>query len=98
VYPVVGWCGPGGTSYGGSAPLFVLGSLIVRTYHYETYLQLRRHVADYSWALRASPSNLKAPRWKTPYETIWALYAPKPGPLRHPPHPLTDYLTLGPST
>jgi hypothetical protein len=55
-------------------------------------------VADYSWALRASPSNLKAPRWKRPYETIWALYESKPEPLRHPPHHLTDYLTLGPST
>ncbi len=33
----------------------------VRTYHYETFSQIRRHISDYL-------------RWKTPHEKIRALW------------------------
>ena len=64
----------------------------VRAYHYETYRQLRRHLADYLAAYNfAKP--LKALRWKTPYETIRALWESKPELFHQPP----DHLTPGPN-
>ena len=65
----------------------------VRAYHYETYRQLRRHVADYL-AAHNFAKHLKALRWETPYETIRALYESKPELFRHSP----DHLTPGPNT
>ena len=44
----------------------------VRTYHYQRFLQLRWHVADYLAAYNFA-KHLKALRWKRPYETIRAL-------------------------
>ena len=63
----------------------------VRVYHYETYRQLRRHVADYLAAYNFA-KHLEAPRWKTPHETIQALWGSKPGLFRDPP----DHLIPGP--
>jgi len=65
----------------------------VRAYHYETYRQLRRHVADYLAAYNFA-KHLKALRWKTPYETLRALWESKPELFHHSP----DHLTLGPNT
>ncbi len=65
----------------------------VRSYHYETYRQLRRHIADYLAAYNFA-KHLKALRWKTPYETIQALWESRPELFRDPP----DHLTLGPNT
>ena len=56
----------------------------VRAYHYETYRQLRRHVADYLAAYNFA-KHLKALRWKTPYETIQALWESKPDLFRNSP-------------
>jgi hypothetical protein len=53
-----------------------IGSTL-RAYHYETYRQLRRHVADYLAAYDFA-KHLEALRWKTPYETIQALWKSKP--------------------
>jgi transposase InsO family protein len=63
----------------------------VRVYHYETYRQLRRHVADYLAAYNFA-KHLKALRWKTPYETIQALWEAKPELFHNSP----DHLTPGP--
>ena len=65
----------------------------VRAYHYEPYLQLRRHVADYLAAYNFA-KHLKALRWKTPYETIRALWEAKPELFHRSP----DHLTPGPYT
>lgn len=65
----------------------------VRTYHYETYRHLRCHIADYLAAYNFA-KHLKALRWKTPYETIRALWESKPELFRDSP----DQLTLGPNT
>lgn len=65
----------------------------VRAYHYETYWQLRRHVADYLAAYNFA-KHLKALRWKTPYETIQALWESKPDLFRSSP----DHLIPGPNT
>ena len=65
----------------------------VRAYHYETYRQLRRHVAHYLAAYNFA-RHLKALRWKTPYETIQASWESKPGLFRDSP----DHLTPGPYT
>ena len=65
----------------------------VRAYHYETYRQLRGHVADYLVAYNFA-KRLRALRWKTPYETIQALWDTKPGLFRDSP----DHLIPGPNT
>ena len=65
----------------------------VRAYHYDTYRRLRRHVADYLAAYNFA-KHLRALRWKTPYETIQALWDSKPGLFRDPP----DHLIPGPYT
>ncbi len=65
----------------------------VRAYHYETYRQLRRHVADYLAAYNFA-KHLKVLRWKTPYETIQALWDSKPELFYDPP----DHLIPGPNT
>ena len=64
----------------------------VRTYHYETYRQLRRHVADYLAAYNFA-KHLKALRWRTPYEMIQALWESKPELFRDSP----DHLIPGPN-
>ena len=48
----------------------------VRTYHYETYRQLRRHIADYLSDYNFA-KHLKALRWSTPHETIQTLRGSK---------------------
>ena len=65
----------------------------VKTYHYETFSQLRRHVADYLAAYNFA-KHLKALRWKTPYETIQALWDSKQELFYGPP----DHLTPGPNS
>ncbi len=65
----------------------------VRTYYYETYRQLRRHIANYLAAYNFA-KHLKALRWKTPHETIQALWASKPELFYDSP----DHLTPGPYT
>ncbi len=65
----------------------------VRTYYYETYRQLRRHIADYLAAYNFA-KHLKALRWKTPHETIQALWESKPELFYDSP----DHLTPGPYT
>ncbi len=57
----------------------------VRTYHYETFAQLRRHIADYLAAYNFA-KHLKALKWKTPYETIQALRDSKPELFRDSPN------------
>jgi len=64
----------------------------VRTYHYETYRQLRRYIAGYLRAYNFA-KHLKALRWKTPYETIQALCQSKPELFHNSP----NHLTLGPN-
>ncbi len=49
----------------------------VRAYQYDTYRQMRWHVADYLAAYNFA-KHLKALRWKTPYETIQALWDSRP--------------------
>ena len=44
----------------------------VRTYHYETFSQLRRHVSEYLAAYDFAEHLPQGVRWKTPYD---------PGPL-----------------
>ena len=44
----------------------------VRTYHYETFSQLRRHVSEYLAAYDFAEHLPQSVRWKTPYD---------PGPL-----------------
>jgi transposase InsO family protein len=65
----------------------------VRTYHYETFSQLRRHISKYLVAYNFA-KHLKTLRWKTPYETIQALWDSKPELFRDSP----DHLTPGPNT
>lgn len=62
----------------------------VRTCHYETYRQLRRHVADYLAAYSYLAKPLMALKWKMPHETIQALWESKSQLSYDPPdHPET---------
>ena len=70
-----------------------LKEVSVRTYHYETFSQLRRHISEYLVAYNFA-KHLKTLRWKTPYETIQALWDSKPELFRDSP----DHLTPGPNT
>ena len=54
--------------------------------------ELRRHVADYLAAYNFA-KHLKALRWRTPYETLEALWPSRPELFRRSP----DHLTLGPN-
>lgn len=65
----------------------------VEVYHYETYGQLRRHIADCLAAYNFA-KYLKPLRWKTPYESIQALWESKPELF----YELPDHLTPGPYT
>jgi transposase InsO family protein len=49
----------------------------VRTYHYDTVHQLRRHIADFLAAYNFA-RQLKALRWQTPHETIQAAWRAHP--------------------
>ena len=66
----------------------------VRTYHYETYRQLRRHHVAVYLAAYNFAKHLKALRWRTPYEMIQALWESKPELFRDSP----DHLIPGPNT
>ena len=65
----------------------------VRAFHYDSVRELRRHVADYLAAYNFA-KHLKALRWRTPYETLEALWPSRPELFRRSP----DHLTLGPNT
>lgn len=65
----------------------------VRAFHYDGIHELRRHVADYLAAYNFA-KQLKALRWRTPYETLEAIWRGKPELFHVPP----DHLTLGPNT
>jgi transposase InsO family protein len=65
----------------------------VRAFYYENIGALRRHVADYLSAYNFA-KHLRALRWKTPYETIQALYQTRSELFETSP----DHLTLGPYT
>jgi hypothetical protein len=64
----------------------------VRAFHYDGVRELRRHVADYLAAYNFA-KHLKALRWRTPYETLEALWGGRPELFRRSP----DHLTLGPN-
>ena len=65
----------------------------VRAFHYDGLRELRQHVADYLAAYNFA-RHLKALRWRTPYETLEALWASRPELFRRSP----DHLTLGPNS
>jgi hypothetical protein len=65
----------------------------VRASHYDSVHELRRHVADYLAAYNFA-KHLKALRWRTPYETLEALWPSRPELFGRSP----DHLTLGPNT
>jgi transposase InsO family protein len=65
----------------------------VRAFHYDGVRELRRHVADYLTAYNFA-KHLKALRWRTPYETLEAIWSSRPELFRRSP----DHLTLGPNT
>lgn len=65
----------------------------VRAFHYDGIAELRRHVADYLCAYNDA-KHLKALRWRTPVETLEALWAAKAELFRRSP----AHLTLGPNT
>ncbi len=65
----------------------------VRAFHYDGVRELRRHVADDLTAYNFA-KHLKALRWRTPYETLEALWASRPELFRRSP----DHLTPGPNT
>ncbi len=65
----------------------------VRAYHYDGVRELRRHVADYLTAYNYA-RHLKALRWRTPVETLEALWATRAELFRRSP----AHLTLGPNT
>ena len=65
----------------------------VRAFHYDGIAELRRHVADHLCAYNYA-KHLKALRWRTPVETLEALWATKAELFRRSP----DHLTLGPNT
>ena len=65
----------------------------VRAFHHPTIHELRRHVAD-DLAAYTFAKHLKALRWRTPYETLEALWGSRPELFRRSP----DRLTLGPNT
>lgn len=61
----------------------------VRAFHYDGIRELRRHVAD-SLAAYNFAKHLKALRWRTPYETLEALWTSRPELFHRSP----DHLTL----
>lgn len=65
----------------------------VRAFHYDGVRELRRHVADYLAAYNYA-KHLKALRWRTPYETLEALWASRPELFRQ----LPGHLIPGPHT
>jgi len=65
----------------------------VRAFHYDNVHELRRHIRDYLTAYNFA-KQLKALRWRTPYEILEALWRTKPQLFHQPP----DHLTLGPNT
>lgn len=65
----------------------------VRAFHYDGIRELRRHVADYL-ANYNFAKHLKALQWRTPVETLEALWASRPKLFRESP----DHLTLEPKT
>jgi transposase-like protein len=65
----------------------------VRAYHYESIQELRRHVSDYLAAYNFA-KQLKALKWRTPYETLKALYRSRAELFRTSP----DHFTPGPYT
>jgi transposase InsO family protein len=64
-----------------------------RAFHFEQINELRRHIADYLTAYNFA-KQLKALRWKTPYETLQALYQSRAELFRTSP----DHFTPGPYT
>ena len=60
----------------------------VRAFHYEDVRALRRHLADYLAAYNFA-KQLKALRWKTPMETVEALYRSRSDLFRISPHHFT---------
>lgn len=67
--------------------------ITVRAFHYDALRALRRHVADDLTAHNFA-KQLKAFRWKTPVETLRALYASRAELFHHSP----DHFTPGPYT
>lgn len=65
----------------------------VHAFHYDSIHELRRHVTDYLAAYNVA-KQLKALRWRTPYETREALWRGKPELFRLSP----DHLAVGPNT
>jgi transposase InsO family protein len=65
----------------------------VRAFHYDGIAELRRHVADYLTAYNYA-KHLKALRWRTPVETLEALWQSRAELFRRSP----AHLTLGPNT
>jgi hypothetical protein len=65
----------------------------VRAFYYGDLRALRRHVADYLVAYDFA-KQLKALKWRTPYETLQALYASRAELFHHSP----DHFTPGPYT
>ena len=65
----------------------------VRAFHYASIHELRRHVTDLLAAYNFA-KQLKALRWRTPYETLAAVWRSRPQLFRVSP----DHLTLGPNT
>jgi transposase-like protein len=64
-----------------------------RAFHYEHINELRRHVSDYLTAYNYA-KQLKALKWKMPYQTLQALYASKAEVFYRSP----DHFTPGPYT
>jgi transposase InsO family protein len=65
----------------------------VRAFHYEDIWAMRRHVADYLAAYNFA-KQLKALKWRTPYETLQALYEARAELFYESP----DHFTPGPYT
>jgi transposase InsO family protein len=65
----------------------------VRAFHYDAIAELRRHVAGYLCAYNYA-KHLKALRWRTPVETLEAVWASKAELFPQ----LPAHLTLGPNT
>jgi putative transposase len=67
----------------------------VRTYHYETFSQLRRHIAHYLAAYNSFAMHFSMPKVEDALrETVQALWESKPGLFWDSP----NHHTLGPNT
>jgi hypothetical protein len=61
----------------------------IRTYHYKTFSQLRRHIAHYLATYNFAKHLSNALWWKTPYETVHVLWESNPDLFRDSPNNLT---------